>query len=283
MTPKIQIILYLAFASICIGFGSNIHGWLSFILLICGVSSAAMALAAQLKSHRNHGITNAAANKWAFLLFAVGFVAVLKYEAEKRPGQKLYPHFKFLAFTDDNFEKTVELTNKFPIPIGPNGFKFMGVLCVPIQLSQSNTFLNLVVSNDSQVLAEDVEIGIAASTNLNGFLSADWKRTRQTFVSDSAPDAMKMESWGILIPAIHPNDGIDCKLSLKVTRYDDWGIIGIMTKAKDSANEVLPFRLMFVTTNEMPLEKPIVISATTNSDGKMMVRISQDQLNELQK
>lgn len=150
MKPKIKEILCGAFAVITIPVGLAIHGWLSLMFLLSASILVSFTGYFSLLNHRVHGIDQARARNWAFLLFVVLAIGGAEYWHETEPPKL---HFTLNATLSGSPDERLNFTNKFLfVETSKTGFKFptnIPFLKVDVAKDEPQFTLHFGIFNDS--------------------------------------------------------------------------------------------------------------------------------------
>jgi hypothetical protein len=186
----------------------------------------------------------------------------------------------------------VKLTNDFlSYDIDNKVHKVLGCLFVPMQNGKTNAELIFSIENESEIIAENIEVAIAIPKGLQCIPDPRWSRfTINPLVS--GPELMgiitetnEMESFGFFPPhALLPKDTGDLP-HIELADRPSWATIAIIARAKDWPDTVITFNLFFMKnslfeTNDF--HRPFVLLGT-NFYSMLDLTISPKILKELQK
>jgi hypothetical protein len=203
------------------------------------------------------------------------------------------PHFAFeLRMADATWFDRVKLTNDFlSHNIDNNVHKVLGCLFVPIQNGKTNAELIFSIENESEIIAENIEVAIAVPKGLQCIPDPRWSRlTINSLVS--GPELMgiitetnEMESFGFFPPhALLPKDTGDLPY-IELSDRPSWATMAIIARAKDWPDTAITFNLFFMKnslfeTNDF--HRPFVLLGI-NFNSMLDFPISPKTLKELQK
>jgi hypothetical protein len=179
---------------------------------------------------------------------------------------KRYPHFSFSVNTSGNPQDDVALTNDF---LAYTNFgklaTVLGILFVPVSPGQTNITLTLLCNNASSVTAEDVQVIVLLSKDLESVFSTGWdgfNMPETRFESNNQTVAIESQLARLPFPVL-PGDGQYLpKIKICVPNSRSAEFVLLSGKAKDSLKSAIFFQIVsfspFTNSSNIVIDKPFV-------------------------